>query len=546
MNKLFLPNFRSKLQQLKKVQNLTLSFVSGLLLWMSWPVSSLTFLIFFAFIPLLLLADTVAKRSSFGFYVFLSFFIWNIGTTWWLWNSTEVGAIAAFMVNGVLMSFIWVGYFLIKRRFGKNIGYAALISFWMLFEYIHLNWELTWPWLTIGNVFATKTGWIQWYEYTGVSGGTLWVLLVNILMYEFLFSEKKINQKISKVVPLVALIIIPLGISWLLGNKVKSYNKERQLSSKNILIVQPDIDPYQKFESNNISQDIQKLVSLSEQNTDSSTQLVVWPETALAAGIVIDDIQKEEVYRLVFDYVKRHPNLTLLTGIETYKVYGKEKVTSSARRGMDGNYYDALNAAITIKANEPIQLYTKSKLVPGVETLPSFLNFMAPLFEQFGGTTGGYARDTAAAAFKISNTPYIAAPIICYESIYGEYVTQYVQKGANLLTIITNDGWWDNTPGHRQHLQYARLRAIETRKYVVRSANTGISAVIDNAGHIKETRKWDETSVIKCTIPAIPGETFYVRYGDYLYKIFSVLALLIIGWNVFFFVKDRYRKIKST
>jgi apolipoprotein N-acyltransferase len=231
----------------------------------------------------------------------------------------------------------------------------------------------------------------------------------------------------------------------------------------------------------------------------------------------------------------------LVTGIETFKNYGTAKATATAREAGDGTYYDAFNAAVHIRNGQALSFYNKSKLVPGVESLPTFLNFLAPVFEQFGGTTGGYGRSESAATFSATGNNYIAAPIICYESVYGEYVGEYVKKGANILTIMTNDGWWGNTPGHKQHLQYARLRAIETRKWVARSANTGISAVIDPTGSIRDSKPWHKMSTIKYAVPVVSGETFYVRWGDYLYKLASLISILFILWKI----KDRFTNNKK-
>ena len=216
-------------------------------------------------------------------------------------------------------------------------------------------------------------------------------------------------------------------------------------------------------------------------------------------------------------------------------------MTNTARKNQtSGSYYDVFNAGVIIKANQPIQLYNKSKLVPGVETLPDFLLWMGAIFEQFGGTAGGYGHDKEAVAFKANGNPYITAPIICYESIYGEYVTNYVQKGANLLTIMTNDGWWGNTEGHKQHLQYARLRAVETRKWVARSANTGISAVIDNTGEIVESRKWNEASFIKYSIPPNGGTTFYVSNGAIIYKLAIFMLFMLLAYHLVMLIKKRF------
>jgi apolipoprotein N-acyltransferase len=302
-------------------------------------------------------------------------------------------------------------------------------------------------------------------------------------------------------------------------------------SSTNLIIVQPNIDPYGKFNENNAAAQIQLLINLSEKQIDSSTRLIIWPETAMSVAELQNNIQNNLYYQPIFKFLNRHPSITLLSGIETYVNYQTFKATNTARKTPDGNYYDAFNASVYIKSNEALQFYNKGKLVPGVESLPSFLNFMGPVFEKFGGTAGGYGKSDSSSTFQLKDNPYVAAPIICYESIYGEYVASYVAKGANLLCIITNDGWWGNTPGHKQHLAYASLRAIETRRWVARSANTGISAVIDPTGKILETRDWDTPAIIKYDIPTSTEISFYVHYGDWLYKITSLLALLFIGWR---------------
>ncbi len=141
-----------------------------------------------------------------------------------------------------------------------------------------------------------------------------------------------------------------------------------------------------------------------------------------------------------------------------------------------------------------VLIYHKSKLVPGVETLPGFLKFLDKLFEKFGGTTSGYARNSGAEILTATKSRFRVAPAVCYESIYGDYMSAFMRKGANVICIITNDGWWGNTPGYRQHMNYARLRAIENRKWVVRSDNTGISCFIDPSGHVINPQPWDKAS----------------------------------------------------
>lgn len=507
-------------------------------------MSPLTLLIFIAWVPLLFLAEGTS-RLRFFVYAYIAMFIWNAGTTWWIWNSTAAGATGAIVANSLLMTIPLLGYHVFHNKFSRPIALSAFVLFWMTFEYIHLNWQLSWPWLTLGNVFASSPGWVQWYELTGTSGGTLWILLVNVLVYQLIKNRKTATQHRNIKYAVLSLIIltVPFFISILIS---KSYDNN-QPATTNVIVVQPNVDPYnEKFQAGSTEEQITRLIILSEQSLDSNTRLILWPETALPIAVLQDQVQQNLYYAPVFDFVKRHPSVTLVTGIETFKAYGTEKATNTARKSPgDGTYYDAFNASVAIKANEPLQFYNKSKLVPGVETLPSFLLWLAQIFEHFGGTAGGYGKSDEPEVFSTSNNPYVAAPIICYESIYGEYVAEYVRKGATLLTIITNDGWWANTPGHRQHLNYARLRAIETRRWIARSANTGISAVLSDKGELKETRRWDERGFIKYNIPALAEETFFVRHGDLISIVAVVLAAILFLMNLFSVIKARLAKKKK-
>ena len=523
---------------MKKIHKLILSALSGLLLFAAWPNSYLTLLIFIAFVPLLFVADhTKSSKELFG-YSFITMLIWNASTTWWLWNSTSVGAIAAIIANSLFMCLPWWGYSICKSKYPKPFSLVALGLFWLCFEYIHLNWELSWPWLTLGNVFANHPNYVQWYEYTGVGGGSLLVLYFNLVSYSFSHDLNK-RRTLRKELFNIFILLLPIIVTAIF-NFNALVNREKSTTNQNIIVVQPNIDPYQKFELSNANQQINLLLSLSKSGLDSNTQLIIWPETAMSVAEWQENITSNLYYQPIFEFAKQHPTITILSGIETFKNYGTVKETPSAHLSSSGLYYDAFNAAIAIKAGEPIQLYNKSKLVPGVESLPSFLRFMSPVFEQFGGSTGGYGKSVTSTVFKSAGTAIVSAPIICYESIYGEYVNSYVQKGANLLTIITNDGWWGNTPGHLQHLSYARLRAIETRRWVARSANTGISAIINDIGEIVEQQPWNKSAIIKYNIPLNNQITFYVRYGDFIFLTGLLGTLLLILFFVYNYIKKRF------
>jgi apolipoprotein N-acyltransferase len=525
---------------MKRYHPFLLSVLSGILLYAGWPVSPMTFLIFVAFIPLLWL-ERQGNRRFFG-WVYLTMVIWNIAATWWVWNASAPGALGAFFANSLLMCLPWLGFRAVRKRMGDTIGYASLIVFWLSFEYIHLqNWGLSWPWLTLGNVFSARISWVQWYEYTGTSGGGLWVLVINVLLFllawNWIQKRKLVKQRLWWV---LGLLVVPVLVSIAL-NPGDHRDKE---PVANVVIIQPNIDPYEKISTGTFDAQLGKLLRLSESAIDSNTVLLVWPETALynEHGFIEEKLKQNYFLNPLWDFLRRHPRLNLLTGIESASFF-KDKHSATAIHIPDTDeYVEDYNTAALMDSSGPVAFYHKSKLVPGAETLPPFLHVLDSWFEKFGGTTAGYTIQADRTVFNETNHSYRIAPAVCFESIYGEFLSQYVHNGADIIAIITNDGWWGNTPGYRQHESYARLRAIETRRWVVRSANTGVSCAIDPAGNIIESRPWDQAAFIKTKVWPEQKQTFYVRFGDVISKIVLILTAFFLGWILFTFIKTRFSR----
>jgi len=437
-----------------------------------------------------------------------------------------------------------------RERDGYQVvGYPALVVFWLTFEYIHLNWELSWPWLTLGNSFASHPDWVQWYEFSGTSGGSCWILAINILAFRCLQARfgHSVPGPRNWWVPaawLAALLIIPLAISLALKPPAKKDSADTAATgtAHNIVIVQPNIDPWdEKFAAGKQEAQLQKLIRLSESKIDSATALVVWPETAVPVAINEDEMKSNFFMAPIWDFLRKYPKINLLTGVEGFRLYSEQNKTPySIRIPQSDKWVDTYNSAVLMDSSS-FQVYHKSKLVPGVETLPSFLKFMTPLFEKFGGTGGGYARQPERTVLNSTNHTYHIAPAVCYESIYGEFMTAYIRNGADLIAVITNDGWWGNTAGYRQHENYARLRAIETRRWLVRSANTGVSCFIDPAGGIIDPQPWDKTAVTKMNIPAYHTMTFYTVHGDLISRIAIAGTILLIGWSLMLLFKKPLR-----
>ncbi len=519
---------------------------------MGWPPLPYTPLLFIAWIPLLWTEEKVSRPAVFLGLTYLHMLCWNGLTTWWIWYASAPGAISAILANSLLMCLPWIAYRFIKRKKGMRWGALVLISGWMSFEYLHLqDWGLSWPWLTLGNGLAKHPEWIQWYEFTGTSGGTLWILLVNVLLFLHLRQVYLLKESRRRPYRWIALIILilPLGFSKWMDSKLRDINSSG--ISREVAVLQPNIDPYEKVSSYaSFEEQLQDLIQKSESGITGNTELLIWPETALyRLGGIGEKELSEKSPRLdsLWTFLSRHPNMTLFTGVESYSIVTEKSPNSYPAPDwlrLPGNdrplFIEAYNGAVLLDSNGAYGFYHKSKLVPGVETLPKFLRFLDKWFEEFGGTSGGYTPQ--AERNVLANRDGLRlAPAICYESIYGEHISRYFQKDANLLAIITNDGWWRNTPGHKQHWLYARLRAIETRKWVARSANTGISGFIHPSGYWTSAQPYNTAACIRQTIaPSDNKMTFYVRYGDVL----SVLSLaLYTGLWIWMLATRRRREI---
>jgi len=447
----------------------------------------------------------------------------------------------AVITNSFFMALVLLLFHITRKKAGDFIGYFSLILYWLAFEYIHLNWDLTWPWLTLGNGFANSHWYIQWYEYTGALGGSLWILSINLLLFTILTK----GRTVIRIAGILALILLPILLSILLKVNYKMPNE----GNINVVVVQPNIDPYnEKFSGLTPQVQLQKMLALAEEKTDSNTDYLVGPETSLVNEMIETELEESPAIADIRAFLKKYPRLTFVTGASTIKEYRHgEKISETARKwkGAEIEYiYDSYNTAMQIDASTNIQLYHKSKLVPGVEKMP-FPALMKPLEKlaiNLGGTAGSLGMQEERSVFKSINKKVVAGTIICYESVYGEFVGEYVSKGANILFIITNDGWWEDTPGYKQHLAYATLRAIETRRSIVRSANTGISCFISPLGEISEPTKWWTSTSIKQTVVLNSILTFYTLHGDYLGKVslLSSLGLLV------YLVLLRFKLVKKS
>jgi apolipoprotein N-acyltransferase len=528
------------------MKNLLYAISSGLLLALAWPTYGFPLLLFFAFVPLLYVEFKVrnSKKKYMKWKVlglaYLSFFLWNLTTTYWLYFSTPFGGAFAILVNSLLMALVFLLYHIVAKRTGFSAASAFLISIWMVFEKLHLAWEFSWPWLNLGNAFSEFQNWVQWYEYTGTFGGTLWVWLANIACFKAVLLYKEFKDKTfiyRGIFKMGLLILIPIGVSYLILSQVNEQGETME-----VVILQPNINPYTEKYNTTDTRIGELLLELSEEKVSKDTKLIVAPETVFADGTVLPNFERSEAAFFARQIINRYPQVNFLSGISFFERFSDpDKVRAQSNQLGPNDWYDDYNSAFLMTSDSEPQLYHKSKLVVGVENFP-YQEILKPILGDvmidLGGTVAMKTTQEDREVFLLNNR-WATAPIICYESVYGAYVTGYVKNGADFLSIITNDAWWGNTQGHKQHLSYAKLRAIETRRDVVRSANTGISAFINQKGKVTKSLGYEKRGSIKSDIHLNTEKTFYVKYGDYLARIAQFLALFIFLFAIVKYKRNR-------
>ena len=542
------------------IKNIFLAAISALLFSVSWPTYGVPFFIFFAFVPLLLMEQEISKFSKIkrkGWAVFglsyFTFFIWNLVTTGWLYyakNPDGSNAIFAVVfpvvVNSLLMSSAFQLYHWYKKVRGTYFGLVFFVAIWLSFERFHLSWEFTWPWLNLGNAFSEYPKIIQWYDTIGATGGSFWILLINVFTFYTIriWEAGRIRKDLIKNVAIIsALIFIPIFIS------IYKYNsfQEKPVGNVNVVLLQPELDPYNEKYSKDSLQILDELLTLAEQNSKGKIDFFIAPETAFPGrgSLSENGFNKSISINIAKEFLTKHPQSILLTGASTHKFLFNESETENySVKLQDGVWANSYNSALQIIPNQNVDVYHKGKLVPGVEIFP-YIRFLKPILGDamldFGGATSSLGIDKERKVFTNNFNKAKVAPIICYESIYGEFVTDYVKNGANLLAIMTNDSWWGNSEGHKQLLSYARLRAIETRREIVRAANSGISAHINAKGDIVEDTFYGDQTALAVTANLLEEKSIYTKTGDLI----SRIAIFVLGFLLIYHFGEKIASKKS-
>lgn len=529
-------------------QNKTLALLMVLftaLISLPYLVPHLGFLSLVALVPLLCaerIATMVGKKRFFWWY-FAAFLAFNLATTWWVCKATVGGGLFASFYSALFMSAIFAVFRVARKRFSGIVPYIFLAAAWIAWERFNLTHaQLSWPWLILGNAFGRSVSLVQWYEITGALGGSLWVWLSNIAVFSLLVSLSdgrwwRWNTK-ARVAAIVSTVLVTLGPAIASEIRFATYEERSDAGTLDVVLAQSNFDPWHKLHYTPQSEQNAQVIGLfekhlhSRENSDSLLLMLI-PES-FSSDIWLNDPEAAPTWRSFSALVASQANANLIFGASTHEAFRRASAPSPLARQMkDGTWYQSYNTAFITDGVTYSDHRNKCKLVVGAESTP-YPKIFAPIDDMLGGLMGRCVPDRQARCFEIrgrgeDDRMLRTGVAICYESIYPELCKQYVDDGAQMLSVITNDGWWGDTPGYRQHFSYSRLRAIELRRDVARCANTGISGFINQRGDVVSQSGWWVPDVLESKVNLSSEKTFFATYGDIVGRVCTFVCLMLLA-----------------
>lgn len=529
-----------------KKQHIIMASVSGVLLALSFPPVPLPYLMFFALVPYFFVLEKRSGLGEINRITYLFGFIFSILTIYWVgaWSAEAdpylmIAGVALLFFNPLLFLIPSTLYYMARMVFNARIALLSFPLFWVTYEYVYGITDIRFPWLILGHGLAYFKSYIQVADIMGAYGLTILVLSVNIciyLTYKTYRDEKKFNK--TTLTFAIALIAIPIVYGIL---RIKSFKISEETIK--IGIVQPNFNPWDKWEAGNVGQQLDLYLELSEKCVEEGVSIVAWPETALPVYLMAGANPREvgRIRRFVNDN-----SISLFTGMPdaTFYFEGDEIPDDAKRTKNSGRAYTSYNSILLFNPYDlNVQRYGKIKLVGFGERVPfmDVFPFLQDLL-QWGVGISNWNVGREKVVFEIPSISINTSMdenniemdtvkiggLVCIESVFSDFTAEFVQKGANLIGVVTNDSWWGDTSGPYQHKEINVIRAIENRRSVFQAANGGISCLIDPLGNtILQSKMLVQTHMVG-EAPLEKELTFFTRYPKIALTVSYVASLIVL------------------
>jgi apolipoprotein N-acyltransferase len=495
------------------LKEIFLALSSGILTALSFPKFSLSFLIWISFIPLFFIlykknlkkAFFIGFIAGFSYYALLIYWIPSVPAHYG--NVPYVLSFLIFILFVSILALFWSAFswvFAFFSSFSPKLGFILVPFIWISLEYILTYFLTGFPWCLIGYAQYKNLYLIQIASITGVYGISFIILLFNSL-FVLSIKEKKRNPFI------ITVIIIVIAYLYGFFTLKNSFEKKDLIRAGVIQGNVPSEINWQELTTKEILNLFHEHLELTEKASSKGAELIIWPEFTvpfcLSCPEPIQIYFKENLIKLC----KKEKIHVLIGSIELKEQNGNT------------DYY---NSALLLSDKGILSQYAKIHLVPFGEYVPfkKILFFVEKISHAIGELAPGRSIN-----LHEFNSYKFASPI-CYEIIFPNLVRKFVKKGANFLVTITNDGWYGRSSAPYQHFSMAVLRAVENRRYLVRSATTGVSGIIDPYGRIIKKSELMTKTFLVTDIYALNKKTFYTLYGDrFAFICMGITISLLIG-----------------
>jgi len=539
----------------RSYKEIILALTAGACFGFSMPPFRTGFLALFALVPFFILLERCSGYRRLFVYTYLTVATFHIIIVHWVLLTPDLHLViiaACFLLLNPVLYVVPVGLWnWIRHQIGFGKALFAFPWIWIGFEYLRARTEVSAPIFALGYSESYSLDVLQMASFTGVYGISFWVILINILLfllYRNIRSKKWAPSSVSSIVTVLITMLVYI-VPRLYGEGIL---RSAQMSSTpgsqsmRISIIQPNIDPYIKWQNTSESQ-LKVLQTMTAEAARQGPDLVVWPETAIPRFIYFSP-QDSAFLHAVRQQVDAL-GVNLLTGCLDLIYYDRSRpVPASSKWDTLGRRYDVYNSSILLQPHtENVQEYNKIVLVPFAERFPyaeeicsaTNANFIRWDFGIVGLGIGkkmtifdAPLRNSAEAKF---------ATVICYETLFPEFVSDFIHRGAQFVVILSNESWWGKTAGSTQHTQIDRLRSIENRRWIVRCSNGGASCFIDPTGHILQLTDMDAATVLTQDIQPSSEATFYSAHGD----VFAHFCLILAACSILIAAVKRLRTTKT-
>jgi len=514
---------------------LSLSALSGILMAVSWPPSGLNFLLLFALVPLMLVFfnSTTAKSALLNSY--LTYAIFSTYTMSWFSLITDDPA-ALFLIYmahifiPLTQSIPWILAFWVNKKKGLLWSLMSLPFFYLSYEIFHYHWDLTYTWLHLGLGLSNSPYLLKLYPFIGQEGGTFYILLVNALIALSLFIRGKRKSRFASLIMIPVLLLLPIILP--------ASKKERSTESLKVAIYQPTTAYDLTITNETIDENYSALENVVQNIDSGEVDLLICPEGYFKNyhnnPIIINNPFRHSVIQKLLKLSKRK-GCAIITGVIAVKLYYTDEApTVSAKFKKEGIFYDTYNAVMLIEPNGQIQWRSKVRLVPFAERVPflAFFKSLEVLHVDFNQSKGSYDFEHDPSPFTYKNA--IIAPLVCYESLYPDVTSLFLDRKANIIMEFSNENWTKEVnKGQIQHENYAKVNAIQFgRDYLRSTFNHGSAVFTPDLSQFEFSNNTADLALT--TVNLNSNKTFYTKHRSLWKYVFVIsLALIIVTlWSL--------------